>query len=71
MGDVQMAESKSIELMMVLHKRVGEDVLVSDTGDVRHAVILPMGSIKVEMSRVAGFVDITMPERMAREKGLV
>ena len=65
------ADSKSIELMLVLHRRVGDTVLVSDTGDVRRAVILPMGAIRVEMARAAGFVNITMSERLAREKGLV
>ena len=64
-------ESRSLELMMVLHRRVGDAVLVSDTGDVRHAVMLQMGAIRVEMARAAGFVMITMPERLARQKGLV
>lgn len=71
MSDVQIAESRSIELMMVLHRRGGDTVLVSDTGDVKRAVTLPMGQIKVEMARAPGFVLVTMPERMAREKGLV
>lgn len=65
------AESRSIELMMVLHRRVGDGVLVSDTGDVRRAVMLPMESIKVEMARAPGFVIITMSDRLARDKGLV
>ena len=60
-----------IELMMVLHRRVGDGVLVSDTGDVKRAVMLPMGAIRVEMVRAPGFVMITMPERLARQKGLV
>ena len=71
MQESAVAESRSIELMMVLHRRVGDAVLVSDTGDVRHAVMLPMGAIRVEMSRVNGFVMITMPERLARDRGLV
>lgn len=71
MQESVVAESRSIELMMVLHRRVGDAVLVSDTGDVKRAVMLPMGQIKVAMARAAGFVIVTMSDRLARDKGLV
>lgn len=63
--------SNSIDLMMVLHRKTGDDILVSDTGDPGDAVSIPAAAVKIAMAKTPGFVVITMPERLAREKGLV
>lgn len=65
------AESNSIALMMVLHSKTGDDVLVSDTGDLKDAVNLPAAAVKIVMASTPGFVVITMPEQLAMDKGLI
>lgn len=70
------SRSDLIDLALVIHHetRVGEDgqgaVLVSDDGDRRKAVWLPKAAVEIERK---GGVDVvvTLPERLAIEKGLV
>ncbi len=70
------ARSDLIDLALVIHHetRPGEAdlgaVLVSETGDRRKAVWLPKEAIEIE--RKGGVtVVVTLPERLAIEKGLV
>lgn len=71
MSESPAAESSSLALMMVLHRHDGDDVLVSDTGDLKDAVSLPAAAVKIVMASTPGFVVITMTEQMARDKGLI
>lgn len=71
MRESSAAESSSLDLMMVLHKKTGDDVLVSDTGDMKDAVSIPTAAVKIAMASTPGFVVVTMSEQLARDKGLI
>lgn len=61
---------KIIDLTMYLHHQTGTAVLVSDDGDVKKAVWLPLSQVEVEVIR-GDIVEVTMPEWLAEEKGLI
>lgn len=76
--------AKLVDLTMALHHRTERAALVSDTGEEARAVWLPLSLIEIEPAgrtvrgaRKSGqvielaMVDVTLPERLAIEKGLV
>jgi hypothetical protein len=58
------------DIDVTLHHETEAAVLVSATGDSDDAVWLPK-SIVEENSRMGTFLNITLPEKMAVDKGLV
>lgn len=70
------ARSDVIDLALVIHHEThpGEAnlgaILVSETGDRRKAVWLPKKAIEIERKGGVAVV-VTLPERLATEKGLV
>jgi hypothetical protein len=77
-------KSDLVDLMLAQHRRTKLAVLVSDTGEERKAVWLPLSIVEIEETnkRVTGMLKnglkvacpmivVTMPERLAIEKGLV
>lgn len=66
------AKSDLVDLTMHLHAETDAAILVSDDGDKARAVWLPKSQIEFERNRGPGFtVEVTMPEWLATEKGLV
>lgn len=72
------------DLTMVLHYDTGKAVLVSDTGEESRAVFLPRSQIEVVNDGKTGpavnkrgetvwlpIVTVTVPEWLAKEKGLI
>ena len=62
--------SDIVDLTLALHIMTDRAVRVSDTGDDTKAVWLPLSQVEV-LKRPGGIVEVSMPERLAREKGLV
>ena len=62
--------SDLLDLTMQLHYETKKAVLVSDDGVKEHAVWLPLSQIEIER-KAEGTVEVTMPEWLAIDKGLV
>jgi len=63
--------TETTELSMVLHHKTARAVLVSDTGEKDDAVWLPLSQISVGQDSVDDILQITMPEWLAKDKGLI
>ena len=72
------------DLMLAKHHQTEQDVLVSDTGEEAKAVWLPLSRVEIEDARNTAkgklkggrtvtlqMIVVTLPERLAMEKGLV
>ena len=62
--------SDVIDLMVHVHHRTDKAVLVSDDGDRKGAVWLPLSAIEIE-ELPGGITQITLPEQLALDKGLI
>ncbi len=63
-------KSDLIDVTMQLHHETAKAVLVSDDGDRDHAVWIPKSHCEIE-DKGQGVVIVTLPEWIAREKGLI
>ena len=66
-----MPKSDIIDLTLQLHYTTERAVLVSETGDPDKAVRLPLSQIEVTETKKSGIVEVSMPEWLALEKGLL
>lgn len=65
-------KSTVIDVTVMLHHRTDKAVLVSDDGDPKSASWLPLSQIDIDDSASSGdAVEITLPEWLAVEKGLI
>lgn len=67
-----MAETKSdlIDLTLRLHQITARAILVSDSGDTDDAVWLPKSQVEFDEIK-PGIVEVTLPEWLALERGLI
>jgi uncharacterized protein YabE (DUF348 family) len=63
-------KSDLIDVAMQIHHRTERAILASDDGDEKRAVWIPLSQVEVLM-KSAGVAEVTMPEWLAIEKGLV
>lgn len=66
-----MAKSDLVDVAMIRHAETDKAILVSETGERETAVWLPKSQIEIENDGQKNFVTITMPERLALDKGLI
>jgi hypothetical protein len=59
-----------VDLTMKLHAETAAAIRVSDDGDDKHAVWLPKSQVEFETVK-PGYVEVTLPEWLAIDKGLV
>ncbi len=59
-----------IDLTLHLHAETDRAILVSEEGDERDAVWLPLSQCEVEILK-DGIVEVAMPEWLALDKGLI
>ena len=64
-------KSDLIDLSVQVHRRTERAVLVSDDGDEREAVWLPLSQIEIDGPDRKGIATITMPEWLAKDKGMI
>lgn len=62
--------SELIDIELTIHHETEKAVLVSDNGERDEAVWLPLSAIEIER-KASGLAIITMPERLALDKGLI
>lgn len=62
-------KSDLVDIRVILHHETERAVKVSDDGDEKNAVWLPKS--KIEIARDGGCWEVTLPEWLAIEKGLV
>lgn len=63
-------KSDLIDLDMFIHAETAKAVLVSDDGDNDRAVWLPKSQVEVEIIK-GNQVTVTLPEWLAKDKGLL
>lgn len=66
-----MMRSDLVDIEMVIHYRTPNAILASDAGDRDCAVWLSISTIEIEPTKTAGTFIVTMPKRLAEDKGLV
>lgn len=67
-----MGKRELIDLTVSLHAETAKAILVSDDGTKERAVWIPKSQCEVEPhERYAAIVTVTMPEWMAKDKGLI
>jgi hypothetical protein len=59
-----------VDLDMKLHHQTEKAVLVSDDGERDNAIWIPLSQCEVEHKK-DGYVVVTMPEWLAKDKGLI
>ena len=69
-------KSNLVDLTVQVHVETAKAVLVSDDGDKEKAVWLPLSQIEIEYrpsmkERGNGLAVITLPEWLAKDKGLI
>lgn len=65
-----MSESRLTEITVQLHQQTERAILVSDDGDVEKACWLPKSQIEFA-EKAGGMIEVTLPEWLATERGLV
>lgn len=69
---VRTMRSDLIDIAGVIHHQTEKAILFSDDGDKDKAVWLPKSAIEVEQDqKKPSYVTVTMPERLAKDKGLL
>lgn len=68
-----MSEFKSdlIDVAVVRHAETEKAILVSETAHKEDAVWLPKSQIEIENDGHKNFVTVTLPEWLAKDKGLI
>lgn len=68
-----MSDCKSdlVDVSAVRMAETASAILVSETGERENAVWLPKSQVEVENDGHANFVTVTMPEWLAKAKGLI
>lgn len=63
--------SNLVDVAAVRMAETDSAILVSETGERENAVWLPKSQIEVENAGHANFVTVTMPDWLAKAKGLI
>lgn len=64
-------DNRLVDMKLFEHARTDRALLVSEKGDKREAVWLPLSQIEINSTGAAGIHDITLPEWLALDKGLI
>ena len=64
-------KSDLIDVAVVRHAETEKAILVSETADKEDAVWLPKSQIEVANDGHKNFVTVTLPEWLAKDKGLI
>lgn len=64
-------KSDLIDIMVEKHAETDKAVLVSDDGDNEKAVWIPKSQCEIVPSKINGIFEITLPEWLAKDKGLI
>ncbi len=66
-------KSNLIDIEVFFHVTTAKAVMVSDTGEAKDAVWLPLSQIEQEPPEngLAGYGTVTLPEWLALERGLI
>lgn len=68
---MRVVEGAIIDMQVYEHARTEKAILVSDSGDKKDAIWLPLSQVTVHNTAVSFIRDIVLPEWLAKEKGLI
>ena len=60
-----------VEVSVALHRYTEKAYLVSDDGEIKNAVWIPISQIEAEVDLGKGMYELSLHEKLATEKGLV
>ncbi len=63
-------KSDLVDVTVHVHHQTDKAILVSDDGERDGAVWLPLSQVEVEMTKPP-IAEVTMPEWLAKDKGLI
>jgi hypothetical protein len=63
--------SDLIDVAMCRHAETDKAILASETGEKKDAVWLAKSQIEIENDGYKNFITVTMPQWLAKEKGLI
>ena len=66
-----MSKSDLIDVSAQLHRETDKAVLISDDGERDNAIWLPKSQIEFTLPDRKGVTTITLPEWLAKDKGLI
>ena len=66
-----MTKSDLVDIEVVIHAETDKAIKVSNDGEKANAVWLPKSMIEIEPNLGIGIVIISLPERLALDKGLI
>lgn len=64
-------KSNLVDIAAVRHAETDKAILVSETGEKDDAVWLPKSQVEIENDGHKNFITVTMPEWLAKDKGLI
>lgn len=64
-------KSDLVDIAAVRHAETDKAILVSETGEKSDAVWLPKSQVEIENDGHKNFITVTMPEWLAKDKGLI
>ncbi len=64
-------KSDPVDIAAVRHAETDKAILVSETGEKSDAVWLPKSQVEIENDGHKNFITVTMPEWLAKDKGLI
>jgi DNA-directed RNA polymerase alpha subunit len=64
-------KSDLIDVMVQKHAETAKAVLVSDDGDREKAVWIPLSQCEIAPSKSKDIFELTLPEWLAKDKGLI
>lgn len=64
-------KSDIVDISVQLHHETEKAVLVSDNGNKDKAIWIPKSLIEISQADKNGIVEISLPEWMAKSKGLI
>ena len=66
-----MMKSDLTDVAVCRHAETDKAIFVSETGKKKDAVWLPKSQIEIENDGHANFITVTLPEWLAKDKGLI
>lgn len=64
-------KSDLVDIAACRHAETEKAILISETGDKKDAVWVPKSQVEIDNDGHENFITVTMPEWLAKDKGLI
>jgi len=66
-----MSRSDLIDLTVTIHAQTPAAIMISDDGEREHACWVPLAHTEINTRQPSGIAEITLPQWLARDRGLI